>query len=143
MSKPCSSCGKLASLEVGEPEVESLDINDGVVTAFVHLVKTSACCGEDMKEYTYEIEESLMGPLEDHILESHKELSQMGEAMDFDGFSVEEGSCEVTEQGGSRYTKSYTGIELQITVKCDVDDCDWSFDYTLFESTPNGNFEEM
>jgi hypothetical protein len=143
MSKPCSSCGKLASLETGEPEVESLEIDDGVVTATVHLMKTSACCGDDMKEYTYELEESLMDPLEEHILESHKELTQMGEAMDYDVFSVEEGSCEVTEQGGSRYAKSYTGVELQITVKCEQDDCDWEFAYTLFGSVPNGSFEEV
>ena len=63
MPTPCPGCNKFPSVEPDEIEVEDLEINeDGVVTGSAHLVLKSECCGEEMKEYTFEMEHQVEIP---------------------------------------------------------------------------------
>lgn len=57
MPTPCPSCNKFPSLEPGDVEVNDLEINeDGTVTGSVRIALTSACCGDEMREYTFSVE---------------------------------------------------------------------------------------
>src|SRR4051812_44257346 len=57
MPIPCPSCNKFASLSPGDGEVELDDFSaaDCEITGTVRFVLTSGCCGDEMKEYTFEV----------------------------------------------------------------------------------------
>ena len=95
MPSPCPSCSKLCSLETAEPEVNDLEMDaDGQVSASARVARTSACCGEEMKEFTYELTDDRSADLTKHEQEFHN-----GEKQEY---TIDEDSSEVDESGGSR-----------------------------------------
>src|SRR5690242_2833252 len=89
MPTPCPSCTKFAALNPSDDlEVEDLEINeDGLITGQVRFVLTSDCCGDEMKEYTFDIEHDTSGVFDgkdrfkpDHKPEDDKELEVEAEA---------------------------------------------------------------
>lgn len=107
----CPSCNKFAALEMQEPEVNELsfDSESRMVTADVRILRNSECCGDEMKEYTFNVEEEVGQEIADKmdaILKDDPEAE----------FDVEEGSVEILEEGGGRYRKSYFGFTLSANI---------------------------
>jgi len=103
----CPSCNKFASLEMQEPEVQSVEIDDfGNISAEVRIVRNAACCGDEMKEATLTLEGSVF----EADVVGHK-----GKGHDFE---VEEDGVDMIEEDGSRYQKSYFGASLTVKVTC-------------------------
>ncbi len=94
-----------------EPEVNdlSLDIESRAVTADVRIVRNSECCGDEMKEYSFnteaELDEETSAKI-DAILKADPEAE----------IEVEEGSVDTLEEGGGRYAKSYYGFTLTASI---------------------------
>jgi hypothetical protein len=112
----CPSCNKFAALEMQEPEVNelSLDAESGVITADVRIVRNSECCGDEMKEYSFNTEVEIPTELATKINEIAEKAKQAGTEADFD---VEEGGIDQLEEGGGRYKKSYYGFTLTAIIK--------------------------
>lgn len=111
MPSPCPNCNKMCSLENGEPEViNTVEISDGIITASIRVARQSACCSEDMKEYTYECSLDVTSAITDHEEKFHNSVSQE--------YDVDEGDCEVNESGGGRYAKNMICVCLSVDVTC-------------------------
>ena len=126
----CPNCNKFVGLEMGEPEwSQSLDITEeGEVSGEVRIARNCAECGDEMKEASFEIEESF--DLEDHQGAGH-EVELVSEEPDLD----------TIEDSGGRYAKSYYGASCSIKVNCscgvEIESIEWS------EKTPASYMEEM
>jgi len=109
----CPDCNKFCGLEMQDPEVNdlSLEIDDdsATITYDVRIVRNSACCSSECKEYTFS--ESV--DVDDEILEKIKAARAENPDVDIE---VEDGGVEILEEGGSRYAKSYYGFTLQANV---------------------------
>lgn len=106
----CPGCNKFAALEVQEPETDDLDIDaTGHVTCSARLVRSSECCGEEMKEATFDLETDV--DIDGHEGDAHE-------------LSVEETSVDILEEGGGRYAKSYFGVRVGFRVRCSCDNFD-------------------
>jgi hypothetical protein len=154
MPSPCPSCNKLCSLENGEPEVENLELTDGELTASIRLVRQSACCSEDMKEYTYEPNLNIQSEILAHLKKFHKELFDGDNEAPRDGvelpeFEASENGCDVDESGGGRYAKNIISISLNVDVICqsDIHDSEKADavvgSFGLTDSTNAGSFDEL
>lgn len=103
----CPDCNKFVSMENGEPEVNSVEVDsEGHVNAEVHLTRNCAECSTELKDYTFELE----ADPDEEFMAAHK-----GHALD-----VDEGDCSVDESGGGRYAKNIISVSLVATVKCAV-----------------------
>jgi hypothetical protein len=110
----CPSCNKFASLEMQDPEVNdlTLDVDSYMVSAEVRIVRNSACCGDEMKESTFNTETELPEEIVAKI-----EAIQKREDYDESNFEVEPDVLSELEEGGHRYKKSYYGYTLTVLIK--------------------------
>jgi hypothetical protein len=90
----------------------SLDVDNLTATCEVRIVRNSACCGDEMKEYTFNTDADLSKEIADKI-----EAIQKREDYDESNFEIEESNLEPTEEGGHRYKKSYYGYMLTAAIK--------------------------
>lgn len=111
----CSSCYKMCALDMAEPEVE-IDIDeDGTVTGTVRIVCTSQCCGDEVKEATFDVEVSPEGEhaaiIEHHIGKDRSESCEL---------SVQDNGSENTErqEGKGRGLRTFRGACVQYEVTC-------------------------
>ena len=125
----CPSCNKFPSFDIGDPEMDDLEfeMSDGNVRGSVRLVLNTACCGDEAKETTFDIEIDLLEDIEDafaaagvttdwdDIVDSIK-----GEICDesVEGFDRYETQTPSGKPVPSRYQKHFYGIELTFSVKC-------------------------
>jgi|SRR5580765_202693 hypothetical protein len=110
MAQLCPSCNKFAGLELQDPEVNSVELNDKTISVEVRIVRNSSCCNDEMKEYTFNVDHEIDGDLEakmDAILKDDPNAE----------FDVEDNGAEQVEEGGSRYAKSYYGFTMTVPVK--------------------------
>lgn len=134
----CPSCNKFAAYDTSaEPEIELdafAEVEKGVmesvsVTGTVRIVLTAECCGDELKEANFDIEESV--DVEKHADCTCEDWTESVEA---------EGSGELTERQDStvtkiakrgpdkgkevikpipaRYQKRYFGADVQIVITC-------------------------
>ena len=96
----CESCCRFVSLEHGEPEVESIDIDDnGQVEMEVRMARLCAECGEEIREA--ELGLILQADIPDEYIDANKYTVTIDEPMlDMD---------ERTE-GKGRYMKTFFGV---------------------------------
>lgn len=108
----CPSCNKFSALEMQDAEVNSVDLNDRTVEAEVRIVRNSECCGDEMKEYTFNSEAEIDGDLA-------TKMNAIEEADPEAEFEPIEATCETIEEGGGRYAKSYYGFRLMVAIMHD------------------------
>lgn len=116
MARQCPSCSKLCGLEMQEPEVNevSLDEESQSVTVDVRIVRNSACCGDEMKEATFNTDTDLPNDIVAKM-EAIKKANPDAE------FEAQEAGVTELEEGGSRYKKSYFGFSLTVAIVANVD----------------------
>jgi hypothetical protein len=78
MAKQCPSCYKLCGFEPQEPEV-NLEISDTDITGDVRCVLTSTCCGDEMKEYSFDVCEDMREAIEAALTAKARELGLLAE----------------------------------------------------------------
>lgn len=63
----CPSCNKFAAQSCdGDPEVD-LELSDTSITGTVRVVVTSECCGDELKEANFEVDEDLTDAIEEAL----------------------------------------------------------------------------
>ena len=150
MANRCPSCNKFPAYQAEEPEVESLDVDaDGVVSATVRIQVSSECCGEAMREATFENDVTIDIPDADEkssptkkaveaVVGTHDDFSkpqpEPGDAptepdneKHTHELEVEEDGVEQQDKydGKGRGQKHLYGYKLDFTVKCA--DCDFQY----------------
>lgn len=125
----CPSCNKFAALTLEDPEILSgPDVDDdGQVTAEIRIVRNSECCGDEMKESTFSLEGSVD---EDDLC--HCENREL---------DVEQTKLDPIEEGGSRYQKSYFGVDLEVLVTCNTCKNKWTLE--MSDKVPASAMEEI
>jgi len=130
----CPQCEKFTSLEMGDPELESInldaDLGDGklgsaAVTATVRIVRTCGECGDELKEATLELE----GESGEIDVSDHASVKKQPDGTEQPAWNpgcelqVEEEDVSPIEEGGGRYKKSYFGatVSYKITCACQKD----------------------
>lgn len=123
----CPSCNKFPSFEIGDPESDSLDAENGIVTGTVRLVLTTACCGDEAKEANFDVELDLQDALTDALKEAGVENPDLeAEGVEFDVTSEDvsgDDRYEDKDRRGkqiknSRYMKHFYCVDLNVTVAC-------------------------
>lgn len=109
MPTPCPSCNKFCRLELQEPEIDNLEISEvddnGTVyiSSTIRIVRNSECCGDEMKEYTFDNEFAV-------TVVGHR-----GKKCEL---SIDDGSIDAFEESGSRYAKNFYGFSWTPEVTC-------------------------
>jgi hypothetical protein len=119
MAQLCPSCNKFAGLEMQDPEVNSVEIDaeNKTVSVEVRIVRNSACCNDEMKESTFNTDADIPAGIVakmDAILAADPEAE----------FDAQEDGCDMLEEGGSRYQKSYYGYTLRVAIMHDGHELD-------------------
>ena len=114
MSNRCEECSKFVSLEMGDPEIDSSDVNDSVIQGSVRLYKQCCECGTEMAEAYPEFEIDI----QEHVPEG-KEDGEHDMKEDCE-WSIESEEVEQHERGEGfgRYMKTFYGAELTFQVQC-------------------------
>lgn len=152
MSNICPGCNKFAGLELEEPELEDIavDQDSGQVNLSVRVYLTSTCCGEEMKDYWFEdnVDVDDADDLEAHI-EDHKAA---GEEYTLEADAELEGTERTQTEAynrkthkmvkitNPRYAKTYRGYSAKITVTCS---CGEEFEGEFDNDEPASSFEEL
>jgi len=135
----CPSCNKFAAYDTSaEPELD-LSIEDGEVTGTARIVLTSECCGDELKESTFDVEIDLTREFEEAI---RAKLGLADDAqVDLDAweFGISQESAELTERMEAektrtkkdgtvvrkpipfRYQRRYFGVHVDVTVTASKD----------------------
>lgn len=103
----CPDCAKFVSLEQGEPEVNELTLDDGMITATVRIANCCAECGTEVTEADLEWEAELEGDVSGHEGDGH-------------ALKIDEADCAPTmrTEGKGRGTKTFYGAEISYSVTC-------------------------
>lgn len=107
----CPSCNKFCAMEMQEPEVQDFSLDNKVengivillVTGQIRIVRTSECCGDEIKEANFDFADEF--EIEGHVGEGHE-------------FEIEEGDVNPIEEGGGRYQKSFFGVDWTPHITC-------------------------
>ena len=127
----CPNCKRFTSLETMEPEVDDIQVDDGIITASVRIVCVCQDCGDEMKEATLEIEDEIPTEItEDHNGDNHT-------------LTVEAGDVEQIEEGGGRYAKSYFGAKITYRVLCSCSPDSPIYESEMEDSIAASDMEEL
>ena len=130
----CPGCNKFPAYDTSaEPELD-LDLDGGEVTGSARIVLTSECCGEELKEATFDVSINLASQLEEEIravegLPDDAEIDLNDYELDFseDGSELTDryqtettrvlknGTVKV-EKVNPRYQKRFFGVHIDVTV---------------------------
>lgn len=100
----CPDCNKFVSYEEAEPEVEDVNVEDGIITATVRIVNTCGECGTELTEFTFDLEIDL----------NLDEVIKEGEVLYATDVSMAERSSR-TEGNGKRAPMFY-GADVEFEV---------------------------
>jgi hypothetical protein len=152
----CPNCNIFVSMET-TPEMENIDVsysdadNSATVEGSVRCVRTCADCSEELKEYTFDIDETI--DIDDapgcscaRDMAEGSKLDEKGHLPDCRAkcehdLTIDADEPDPTETGGSRYKKNMVGFSLSYTVKCN--DCDFEETGDVADSAPASYFEEL
>ena len=135
----CSQCNLLCSLEAEDPEVYYFSVsNTGDIIAQIHLVRSSACCGEPVQSQDFQFDETIQ-----HDCAGGEE---------YDGENIDEPDFETTDEMNTR-TKSgrriknprfqarMIGVTSTFTAKCLT--CGEEVEVKLSDNCKASEFEEL
>lgn len=146
----CNSCGKMASLEYDEPEINSSEITAGRITASLRLALTTSCCNDEVKDWEAEFD---FEP--DHLaahLEAAREAGEVDAGDELLGHDLEianevaeaSDDYETKDKKGrpikARYQKHRYDITYSGQVVCE---CGVVFDFSETESEYGSGFNEL
>jgi len=128
------------SLETGDPEEQSADLQDGVIALEVRLTRNCAECGEEKKESTVSQEEEITDKIDAHMQKFHADVPDAERPTL--SLSVE---YSTEEGGGGRYKKNMIELISNYTVTCDTctGDDELVAEGSITDSCAAGEFEEM
>ena len=125
----CPDCCKFVSIEMGEPEIQNLEIDDfGDFDGEVRLVKLCADCGTELAETYVEIDDS-------GIEHSHDEAEGYLSVVDDEVVQTER------YEGKGRYAKTFYGAMIRAYVECSL--CDFREWKTLEVEEQASNFDDL
>lgn len=143
----CPGCNKFASLDTQDPEVQSVDIDqNGTISGEVRIVRTSSCCGQEMKEANFEFEIEPTSEIADHIDVHDQEGTKYALSVEEDGIEQTERMSPGIDKKGKpipyRFRKTYIGFAATFMVNCD---CDKAFTTSVQydEDMAASEFEEL
>jgi hypothetical protein len=120
----CDQCNKFAAYDDStEPEVDlNFNTDTGDITAQVRIVLTHDECGQELKEASFDFEETVP----EDVMAAHR-----GEGHELD---LESDDSELTSryEGKGRYTKTFYGARLEVSLTCScnsIDDPVWSYEF--------------
>jgi len=148
MANRCSSCSKLCALNTEDPEVdfESISVdNRGIaIKASVRLARSSECCGDEVKETTFEPETSLNWS-DIPGIEKHYDTKTGEPLSDDHELDIDEGDVNTTErsEGRGRGLKSFYGFEVGYVVRCACDTSEALYEGTFEDDMQASHFEEI
>lgn len=122
----CPDCNKFVSMDLGEPEVESIDIDvDGTVTASVLISRNCSDCGTTLKQGSLELTWTPSDGAA-KLLSDHLERHSTDKSDPADDTPACEGSLEVQDKGadaveGGTYKKPTFGATVDFDVTCSGD----------------------
>lgn len=148
MANRCPDCNKFVGLELGEPEVNSLEVDETGIHGEVRLVQTCAECSGEMNEASVEIEQELPDEAAAH-LEEHPDHT----------LSIQEDSSEADEDWRSsasaeayakahgkrispRYQRHYMSATIHATISCDKCEETWEVEINSDEVSA-GEFDSL
>jgi len=116
MAYRCSSCDKFCSLEAGEPEVTSEDVDGvGMVCLEVQVPYTSGCCCDEVANAEYSLEEEVEV---EHTVEGCEEEL----VLDVESIEATDRFQEKDRHGkpirSYRYRRHYYGVVADVKVTC-------------------------
>lgn len=140
----CPDCNKFVGQDPGEPEVQSIEINNGEVQIEARLPVTCNECGNELKEGTFTMEETIPSEIADaHEGEGHE-------------LEVEEDDCEAvdeyqtTDRHGKpiksvRYQKHLYGVRVgfSVTCSCQAAGAEPLFSGEVSDTMPAGAMDEL
>jgi hypothetical protein len=131
----CDQCTKFVSLETADPEVDGENVTDngdgtGTLTLSVRLHRDCADCGQELKEYNFDVEEPFDCP-----------KNCGGEEDEQHDLTVDIQNEEPTESGGHRYKKNMVGFSLDAVISCS--NCDFTEELHVEDSAAASWFEEL
>jgi hypothetical protein len=99
--------------EVNEVEIQGTeagcDLNCATVAAEVRILRNSECCGDEMKEFTFNSEVDIPSSIVGKMQEARKTDPEVE-------FEAQEDQVEPTEKSGHRYQKSFFGFSLTVGI---------------------------
>lgn len=132
MALRCPSCNKFAALSAdNEPEVEMDDptydkeTNTVNVTGNVRIVITAECCGDELKETTFDVDAAIELPKE--------------RTCECDEFEADADDAQITEE--LKKGKKFYGAELVLRVNCKCGQLTVTEPWT--DSTPSSYMDEL
>lgn len=154
----CSSTGKFASYDDPEADVEQEEINGSTLQAIVRCVRNCADCGEEMADYTYELEADVAcptcgtectGKVDDTPHPDGTGVYDEPEEIVFELQSVDvemDEHMQTTDHKGRpiksyRHQKRMFVCNLTAQVKCGC--CGEEFEVTASDETNAGSFEVL
>ena len=140
----CPSCNKFATYDTSaEPEVElevsaewranedpesedelDHDAVEGTVTGSVHIVLTAECCGDELKESTFDVEQEFTLERADGCacdltsLDVSGEGSELTERQETTSKRIKKDGTVVEKPIPYRYQKRFFGAQVEIEVTC-------------------------
>jgi hypothetical protein len=148
MGNRCSSCNKFVSLDPAEPEVD-LDINnEGNITGTVRLVLACAECGDELKEYNFDVDESASDKIEEHIL-AHQASEELFSLEIESDIGENEDHFENTDKNTGkpipfRFQKHFYGYLVGATITCTLPECkDWEANVEIKDNAQASSFDDI
>jgi len=121
----CPDCNKFRGVELLDPEVNNLDVNEAAITFSVQIVAACEECSTELLQYDFEDVEIEFRP-PDHDCNE-------------DFLKVEEENCTAVERQATS-GKAY-GYELSLKVTCT--ECGKMWQYDMRDEIPASSMEEV
>lgn len=150
----CPGCNKFPAFEAEVPDGAEIDIDGTQVTGNVRLVLTSQCCSEEMKEYSFEIDQDVSTEVLDAIKAAGGTVPD--DNIDEDKLEVEvectsadpEDRYENKDRYGkpiksARYMKHMYGVRANFEIKGTYDGTAFSCDVEWFDECASSEMEEL
>jgi hypothetical protein len=137
----CPDCNKFVSFDEGEPEVESIEVDEsGNVRAEVRIVNNCSECGQELKDGRFEFDADHSEECKEHQGTGHE-------------LSIEETSSDRTGRSGyfkkgvfvsayGRYAKTFYGVEVSYEITCSCND-EFKVTGTFSDEMQGSSMEEL